>query len=92
VPAAKFRKKPVVIEAIEFTGDNGDEIAQFTQHQFNVLNAVNADDPDVVAEVWDKFHSTWIGVKVGNFIIRGTEGEFYPHEGELFKKNYEKVE
>ena len=26
---AKFRKKPVVIEAVQFTGANGQEIADF---------------------------------------------------------------
>ena len=36
------------------------------------------DDPDIRGEVFDKLHSTWVGVKVGQWIMKGTEGEFYP--------------
>ena len=36
------------------------------------------DEPDIRAEVWDKLHSIWVGVKDGQWIMKGSEGEFYP--------------
>lgn len=43
---------------------------------------------DVVAAVYDVLHETWVGVKVGQWIIRGTKGEFYPCEDEVFEEKY----
>jgi len=36
------------------------------------------DDGRVVAVVYDYLHKTWVGVKAGQWVLRGTEGEFYP--------------
>jgi hypothetical protein len=91
VPAAKYRKKPVVIEAIQYTGDNFEELDLFTHHQFDELED-QTDDPEVVAEVFDTLHSTWVGVKLNNWIIEGIQGEFYPCDADVFENTYEKVE
>lgn len=47
---------------------------------------------DIVAEVWDKLHNTWVGVKEGQWIIKGFKGEFYPCDPEIFDAKYEPVE
>lgn len=89
-----FVKRPIPIEAVRFTGDNWAELHAFTGHRnvetedhphwADVFNPVGTytmlaeEDPDIVAEVWDSLHSTHVGVKVGQWIMRGTEGEFYP--------------
>jgi hypothetical protein len=47
------------------------------------------EDPEVIAEVWDKFHDTWYGVKQGDWIIKGTKGEFFPRCQEVFAATFE---
>ncbi len=80
----KFRKKPVVIEAVQFTGDNDLEIAAFTGED----NAdPNPDDPK-----W--YIYTLEGVMtadVGDWIIKGVQGEFYPCKPDIFEQTYEEV-
>lgn len=44
---------------------------------------------DIAAAIYDFLHETYVGVKEGQWIICGTEGEFYPHDHEPFKRNYE---
>lgn len=46
----------------------------------------------IKAEVWDKLHYSWIGVKPGQWIVRGAKGEFYPCDDETFHWKYEEVE
>lgn len=87
---AKYRKKPVVIEAVQFDGENLDAISAFTDNQFqDVESEDRTDDPDIVAEAWDKLHSTWFGVKADQWTIRGVQGEFYPCDAEVFAATYD---
>jgi hypothetical protein len=89
----KFRKKPVVIEATQFTGDNAKDLRNFTDGQFNTVDVDDrGDDPEIVAEVFDVLHSTWVGVKEGQWIIRGVQGEFYPCDADVFVATYDAVE
>lgn len=39
-------------------------------------------------EVFDKLHQTWINFKNGDWIIRGTKGELYPCDNEVFEAKY----
>lgn len=87
----RFTTKPFEIEAILFTGDNEDEIKQMAGKNFWLLNDINDDDPDFKAEVFDEIHSTWVGVKAGQWIIRGQKGEFYPCDPEIFAMKYEEI-
>ena len=92
----KFRKKPVVIEAMQYTGENGPEI----------IHWAHADMPsqlnDIVTERYG--HSpqhrclrirTLEGIMEGyptDWIVRGISGEFYPCKPDIFEKTYEPVE
>ena len=88
----KFRTKPVEILAIKFDGFNYDEVNKFTENQFfEVDESDRGDDPDIIAEVLDVLHSTWIGVKAGQWIIQGQKGEFYPCDPETFDWKYEEA-
>lgn len=75
----KYQKRPVVIEALQYTGENIDEVMAFLGHEF----AINEDD--------GLFISTLEGVmkaSSGDFIIKGVDGEFYPCKEHIFKKTY----
>ncbi len=89
-----FKKKPVVIEAIEWTGKNLEEIINFTGlHE-------SANDWE-----WDHFENVVEseGLKIftlegshkatiGDMIIKGVAGEFYPCKPGIFADTYEAVD
>ena len=84
--AARFRKKPVVIEAMQFTGENHDEILGWATR-------FRLDDP-VKRSVTGIYVDTLEGamaVSVGDWVIRGVAGEFYPCKPDIFEQTYEPV-
>lgn len=89
----RFRKRPAEISAVHFDGTNYDEVSAFTTPGcfHPVEPADREDDPDIVACVWDHLHSSWIGVKVGHWVVRGVAGEFYPITNEVLVETYDEV-
>jgi hypothetical protein len=88
----RYRKKPVVIEALQWTGSNAEQMTAFAGPHFALVSPQDrAEDPERTAEVWDKLHSTWIGMHDGQWLIRGIRGEFYPHDESAFPEVYEPV-
>lgn len=82
----KYRKKPVVIEAVQWTGDNRTEIFDFCSKSFFSLGNGNS-------EIELKI-STLEGImtaSVGDYIIKGIQGEFYPCKPDIFLQTYDKV-
>lgn len=100
----QIRKKPITVEAVQWTGDNEDELITFTDDQFRALDTghPNLDnlahtecdvlDPEASAAVYDYLHVTWVGVKTDQFVIRGVKGEFYPIDPEVLAETYDRVE
>lgn len=87
-----YRKKPVEVKAVQFTGDNWEEVWEFTSRAcFDKLWDPNQGE-DIIAAVWDKLHDTWVGVKRNNYIIEGVQGEFYPCDQDVFATTYDEVE
>lgn len=88
---AKYRKKPVVIEARQFTGDNGREIEAWADswHEGSVYTVSEMHAPTVLAVY------TLKGVMKADqrdWLIRGVKGELYPCKPDIFEQTYELVE
>ena len=81
----KYRKKPVVIEAVQYTGDNFKEICDFVG---TILNRPDSEQSHIIIETLEGDHIA----SVGDFIIKGVHGEFYPCKPDIFEKTYELVE
>lgn len=79
-----YRKIPVKVEAVEWTGDNFGELIDFTEYNFRT-SVVG----EFTAEVYDRLHCTWISVSTGDMIVRGVTNEFYPVERKVFDRTYE---
>lgn len=78
----KYRKKPVVIEAVQFI--NPADIHEFCGDK--AREPLDADYMEIV---------TLEGVmraNKGDYIIKGIKGEFYPCKPDIFEASYEKVE
>lgn len=83
----KYRKKPIEIEAIQFIGNNDTDIIAF----------LGDDRPNVMWSGDEKsiLILTLEGVMkcgLGNWIIRGVNGELYPCRDDIFRKTYEAVD
>lgn len=85
----KYRKKPVVVEAIQFTGepDNLAMISEFSGADI----AVSWIDP-ITPKIVVKTLEGTLQARSGDYIIKGVHGEFYPCKPDIFKETYEPVE
>lgn len=84
-----FRKKPIDVEAIQWTGGNLPQMQAFTSLQFSEIpEADRGVEPELTAEVFDKLHSTWVKLRTGDWILKGTQGEFYPCARAVFESTY----
>lgn len=80
----KYRKKPVVIEAVRWTGKNQTEIDKLCGMKV----------------VWSENKKCFLILtlegtslaSMGDYIIKGVNGEFYPCKPDIFEKTYERVE
>lgn len=87
----KFKTKPFEIEAERFTGDP-QPFYGMCGWKFAMLPEYDrTDDPECIAQVFDELHNTWVGVKEGQWIIKGMKGEFYLCDNEIFEAKYEAV-
>lgn len=90
----KYRKKPVVIEALQWTGDNVKEMRAFlggaVADIVTVFSPVSSADslPDFLIKTLE---GDMLASR-GDYIIKGVNGEFYPCKPDIFVKTYEKVE
>lgn len=75
----KFRKKPVVIEAIQFTRGNFDELEAFVGG-----DAEFRDGELVIATLEGPLRAS-----PNDWIIKGVKGEFYPCKPDIFEQTYE---
>jgi hypothetical protein len=91
----KFRKKPVVIEAIQFTGLNIQDIEHFTgQSLLYNIESETAYEAGVAPPILSLTIPTLEGdhkAMPGDWIIKGVKGEFYPCKNDIFEMTYEPV-
>jgi hypothetical protein len=85
---AKFRKRPVVIEAVQWTGPD------VCVEVFDFLGWTHsANEGDCPEE--EILIPTLEGVMTasrGDWVIKGIQGEFYPCKPDIFEKTYEPVD
>ena len=78
----KAIKKPVEIEALQWTGYNLDEVLDFTKSKSNIKMhnqlVIQTLEGDMVATI-------------GDFIIKGIKGEFYPCKEDIFHLTYNTI-
>ena len=87
----KYRKKPVVIEAIQIKDMTMVDVRSFLgisnmkniKQDFNKNIIISFDIPTLEGDMKASY---------GDYIIKGINGEFYPCKPDIFKKTYEEVE
>jgi hypothetical protein len=101
---AKYRKKPVVIEAIQLAVDNIKEIYELVHNEeVDLASSIHVNK-------WDEYCQSVIDngmdiptledgkdkrakhvASIGDWIIKGISGEFYPCKPDIFELTYEKL-
>lgn len=95
----KFRKKPVVIEAVQWDGQSIDAMLSFIATGAELPNApdnlhihpgIGFTPPSgsLYIPTLEGTHEA----KPGDWIIKGVKGEFYPCRDDIFRMTYEPVE
>ena len=88
----QYRKKPVVIEAIEWTGKNLKEVIAFTG--LHPSMKLTWDEYEKLVDAHGLKIFTLEGTHfatIGDYIIKGIKGEFYPCKPDIFMATYEEV-
>lgn len=93
----RYKKRPVIIEAVQWTGENLIEVTRFTGQKVNL-------DSEIIMAQWEKYTDLVAsdGLKIhtlegsmladiGDFIIKGVKDECYPCKPDIFSLTYEEV-
>jgi len=90
----QFRKKPIIIEAIQWNGKNLREVISFTGLHPSVKKWTWEEYENVVKADGLKIFTLegTMQADVGDWIIKGVKGEFYPVRNDIFLETYEKID
>lgn len=95
----KYRKIPVVVDVVQWTGENQREMFDFLTNYEKTDDYMSASGEHFIID-----HNAVKGglviktlegehiASIGDYIIRGVAGEFYPCKPEIFEKTYERAE
>ena len=102
----KYRKTPVVIEAVQWTGENMEEIARFLDKKYAKDKKLYSDNFVPLYGHNYRFKETYylhqptlfistlegeMKARISDYIIKGIGGEFYPCRKDIFNKTYDLV-
>jgi hypothetical protein len=83
---AQYRKKPVVIEAMQLTEENKNQV-------FNWITCTK--EPTCNAKGSSIKIQTLEGdmeASIGDYIIKGVKGEYYPCKPDIFEMTYDNID
>jgi hypothetical protein len=86
----QYRKKPVVIEAVQFTRLNWEEIQSFTNntaHTLQIERRINGTCTCIIPTLEGQHIAS-----ENDWIIKGVKDEFYPCKPDIFTQTHEPVE
>lgn len=96
----KYKKKPVIIEAIQLNWKNWNEMCKFLgdiintqnpgQKEFTYNDSCGESGPEYIHLFIPTLEGKMLA-KHGDYIVKGVKGEFYPVRPDIFKETYEPV-
>lgn len=81
----KYRKRPVEVEAIQFDGWNWREVYQFMSNEPLMFTQDFRKEEYLLIDTLEGV----MKARVGDYIIKGVHGEFYPCKPDIFHETYE---
>lgn len=82
----RYRKRPIEIDAIRWTGENIKDVADFTDGHRDVVH--DGDSHSLLVSTPEGR----MRCMAGDWLIRGVEGEYYPCRDSIFQATYEDVD
>ena len=79
----KYRNKPVIVEAVKWTGSNLEEVKKFVGDSFYEI----LDGKHICVKTGEGL----IGVTIGDYIVKSSKGGFYPCDPDEFEAFYEEI-
>ena len=73
-----YRKKPVVIQAVQLTYSNAKQVAEWSVGRY-------CENGSVMIMTLEGDHRA----RPGDYVIKGVAGEFYPCKPDIFEQTYE---
>jgi len=81
-----YAKRPIVVQAIKWTGENKEAIKDFTKGGIRSCSEWSENGLMIKTLEGDML------APVGSYIIQGLKGEFYPCQGDIFEATYDLVD
>lgn len=89
---ARYRKRPVEIEAAQWTGDNAEEIQTFTgEVELESGSALAFLPRPLPAQLYVAANDSWLPIERGEWVAKDRHG-CYPIKDDVFVETYEKVD
>ena len=92
----KYIKKPIPIEAVQFTGDNVVWIQENFCPKFKGALTMWQDPDKQTTGIIQKEFKCWIetmqgniAVKIGDYVVKGIRGQFYSCDRDIFRESYD---
>jgi hypothetical protein len=84
-----YRKKPIVIEAVQWLGDNASEVLDFccSEREEKQIGYNQTEESFTIPTLEGIMRAN-----KGDYIIKGVQGEYYPCKKDIFKASYDLVE
>lgn len=85
-----YKKKPIIIEAIKWTGhaDSTIRVSNFVGQELELTGSVWTNDAVLIIPTLEGN----MNASMGDYIIKGIKGEFYPCKPDVFVETYEPVD
>lgn len=80
-----YRKKPIAVEACQFTRQNGPELAVWCGGHYDPASVLEREGPTLTIGTLEgpiTYHVGW-------WVIKGAKGEFYAVKPDIFEATYE---
>lgn len=84
----KYKKKPVEVEAIQFINAKDETLAKISKFMGGCCTEDSGEGFFILIETLKGD----MRAGVGDWIIKGVNGEFYPCKPDIFEKSYEELE
>lgn len=89
--AHTYRMKPQDVAAVQWAGDNEDELIKFAGHNFEAFDGPCDDDPEATASLLTSRYSSWELVYTGDWVIKAEDGSLERWDEETFGDAWERV-
>ena len=83
-----YRKKPVVVQAVQWDGNNYENIINYLFNTDLPNNSIHQCGNQLIIQTLEGD----MRAHLNDFIIKGIHGEIYPCKPDIFEKTYEAVD